>query len=87
MRALALVLTAILLAGCAAPTASWRPLHGQDGAQRERDWTSCHPPVRWEAVVWILVVGPYPTPWDAGQEDARAQCMERAGYERARPSQ
>ena len=86
MRALALVLTAILLAGCAAPTANWRPLNGQNTTQIDRDWRACQPqwggavPLDGWDVLWVFLLTPYYAPADRHRE-AIERCMERAGYE------
>jgi len=88
MRSLILILIGVLLAGCTAPTADWRPLKGQDETRLEWDWQLCHEPTTplwWDAVV-ILFTPVVPTDLPG----AAHRCMERGGYEwigrSARPS-
>ena len=80
------ILVGMLLVGCAAPTADWKALRAQDGAQRERDWQSCVPALDPLDMLGILFLSPYYRR-EVRHEEAIGQCMERAGYERARPSQ
>lgn len=86
-RSSALILAGMLLAGCASPLADWKPLSGQDGRQRERDWQACQPPLTWGEVGLIVLLAAFPggSGYTRGptlaDHPATFGCMERAGYE------
>lgn len=80
-RSSAWILAGGLLAGCAAPTADWKPLRAQDSAQRERDYASCVPDRRWETFAWLVLFPAAGGSHAVGEMTATHRCMERAGYE------
>ena len=84
MRILILGLIGVLLVGCAAPTADWRPLNGQDATRIERDWAACQPyRSAGEKAAQITMAVLFPGAVGGGiiEQHAIFQCMERAGYE------
>ena len=88
MRYLMLILVGVLIVGCAAPAADWRPLNGQDEAVRTQDYGDCLSQNRrhwgWDAAEWTIWALMFPwggvpsDPYDAG---GIHRCMGRAGYE------
>lgn len=81
MRYLILVLVGLLIVACASPTASWRPLNGQDATGVERDWQRCQPTRSPWASVALVLFAPYSSGVAVGDTIATHRCMELAGYE------
>ena len=82
MRYLMLILVGVLIVGCAAPTADWRPLNGQDAIRTERDWAACQPYRSAGQQVMLVLLAPY-TGVSPGiiEQHAIFRCMEGSGYE------
>ena len=82
MRVLILMLVGVLIVACAGPTASWRPLNGQDAGRIERDWATCQPYRSTGQEIMLVLLAPWAgiTPGIIEQR-AIFLCMEGAGYE------
>ena len=91
-RSWAWILMGMLLVGCAAPTADWNPLRGQDGTQRKTDMTRCLSEHArhwgWDAADWVslVLVGDGLRLVPSYDEAGIHQCMKGAGYEWAGPA-